>query len=107
MKVLLFILLFPLVLYAQEVKCDHITNAAVRFERMRIFPPLKITSWNGRQLIYHFEDTESIHVGEMTVSDDTVLPDDFGKDYRRGLWWIIWCINDMHIYAIRRFEQKK
>lgn len=93
----------------KRAACDHITTAKERFDATRLLPPIKIRNYDGRVIEYTYEDRLGVYVGSFAVEADTVLPADFGKKYRIGLWWVIYCIKDNHLYAVHELgpAQKK
>jgi len=97
---LLFILLLCVcTVYSQD---DHTTNSEERFANMRILPPVKVLDWNGRHIEYSFIDKVGIHFGHFDVDKDTSLDDTFIKDWKNGLWWVLYCVQDRHLYLIQR-----
>lgn len=102
------VLVFSVCTFAQE-KCDHSSSAKERFDHIRILPPVKILSYDGLTVEYSHEDRLGLHLGSVKISTDTKLPADFGKRYKGGPWWILYCLKDNHAYSVHELaaEQKK
>lgn len=101
------LILLPLVTSAQDVKCDHTSNSAARFENVRILPPVRVRNYDGQHIEYTFEDKDAVYAGTMLADKDTVMDADFPKEWRKHQWWLIFCVIDRHVYAVRRLDPKQ
>lgn len=93
--------------YGQSQKadiCDHVSDSAERFALVRIYPPVQVTYYDGQKIEFVFADKRGVYVHIMNVEETTVLASDFPKRWRQGLWWVIYCDRDKHIYSISRLS---
>lgn len=87
--------------------CDHTSNSAERFENMRILPPVQIISFERKTVVYTFSDKYTVYTGAFDVTDDTELDPAFAAEYKKGFWWILYCVKDRHLYVVRRMDPKR
>lgn len=102
MKLVFATILICLATIFSVAQDDHTTNSEERFANMRILPPVKVLDWNGRHIEYSFIDKVGIHFGHFDVDKDTSLDDTFIKEWKRGMWWMLYCVQDRHLYLIQR-----
>lgn len=80
--------------------CDHTSNSSERFDQIRLLPPLKIKNFDPHSIEYLFEDRIGIHVGRLTADDTSVMPANVWKEYKDRWYWVLYCVNDGHIYTM-------
>lgn len=102
-----FLLLLSAWQIAAQDKCDHVSDSIKRFENIRILPPARIVDYTGRQIEVVLKDARSIEVKTMFIDGDTALPKDFAKTYKKGEWWICFCIVEKKVYFIERVEKSQ
>lgn len=101
MKLLpVLILVLFLTAGASGQDCDHTSNSAGRFSHVRLLPPVRIRNTDLANLEYTHEDKHGIHIGKLTTSADTVMPEDLWKVYRSRWYWILYCSKCSHVYTI-------
>ncbi len=49
-------------------------------------------------------DKVGIHFGHFDTDKDTSFDDTFIKDWKKGLWWMVYCIKDKHLYIVQRVK---
>lgn len=110
MLVLSVFLLCPAV-YGQTQKpdeCDHRTNSKERFDNIRITQPAKVTYYDGRTIAFVTSDSKSVYLYTWDVpGKDVNLSADFKRNWKKGEWFIIYCVKENHIYAAGRVDPRQ
>lgn len=87
MKVFAVILFFATPLFAQCTGADGI------FAPVRFTYPAKITDYSGQKLFFSVETSDTVHITEKEVDENTQFPIGFEKDYKNGRYFIFICDN--------------
>lgn len=105
---LLLLLLISYSCLAQEKEThDHITSSMERFERMRILPPAKVTYYDGSKVEFSISTNNLVLIKSFEVSSDTIISNVFKKFWKEKLWWVIYCVDDNHLYTISEVDKNQ
>ena len=75
---------------------------------MRMTPPSKVSYYDGFKMEFVYSDKQGVYLFNWDVPvKDAVISADFKKNWKTGLWFIIYCVKDNHIYAIARVDPKQ
>jgi hypothetical protein len=86
-------------------------NRNLRFEA-----PAQLTDFSGGKIFFNIPTRNEIITGlSIEVDDKTIFPRGFEKDYKKGLWRIVFCADTGRVVIVNRiageekikFESKK
>lgn len=89
----------------QESERDrHEGSNISQFEDLRVLPPVSILNFDGANVDYQIDDIHEMRVGNLKVDASTVLPKDFAAKYKKGHWWIAYCVKHGVILFIQPYD---
>jgi hypothetical protein len=89
LAVAMLLLLLAAFAFGQD-DCDHTSNAASRFEEVRLLPPVRIRYFDPARIEYTHEDKHGIHVGSLTADGETIMPEKIWQEYKKKYYWILY-----------------
>lgn len=87
--------------YKSQVVCPHPDDIDM-FENVAILPPLalKITYFDGTKISYVLMTNKQVRAGDLRIVPKTVIPKDFAQLFKKGKFWVVFCLTHRVIYRI-------
>ena len=104
----LSILILCVAAFGQKEKQCRDLPAREFFLNLRMEAPAKFMDFSGNKIYYNVSTSNEIVTGlSIDVDDATVFPSGFEKDFKKGLWQIVFCADTRQVLVVYRIGHEK
>jgi hypothetical protein len=103
----LSILFLSVAVFGQKEKQCRDLPAREFYLNLRMEAPAEFTDFSGNKIFYNVSTGNEIVTGlSIDVDDATKFPSGFEKDFKKGLWQIVFCADTRQVLVVYRIGQQ-